>query len=204
LKSPQSFKKSAITVSAKKVVDAMAYAYYYDIPPPLVDHLHERPHQHQNLIQYLAHRPPRPEDHPNQPDVDFRDATKEYLIEIEVPGTKKPSEITVSWTGSRSLLLTGNTLRPDYGSPENTQIEDVQLQPHAGKAHLLVGERRVGPFRRYVNFPTDVENVSVTLEAGLLKIRAPKKGFAEAASTTVDVKHDHESHDLPLSPFGGV
>ncbi|EXJ78028.1 hypothetical protein A1O3_09188 [Capronia epimyces CBS 606.96] len=168
----------------------MAYAYYYDLPPPLVDHLHERRHQHENVLQYLAHRHPRPEEHPNQPDVDFRDALKEYLVEIEVPGTKKPSDLTVSWTGSRSLLVTGNSSRPDYGTAANTEVEEEKDQPHSNGVHLLVGERRIGPFRRYVNFPTEVENVSVTLEAGLLKIRAPKKGFTDAAATKVDVKHE--------------
>lgn len=168
----------------------MAYPYYYDVPPPLVDHPHERTHQHQNLLQYLSRRPPHPEAHPNQPDVDVRDAISEYFVEVEVPGTKKPSEITVSWTGSRALLLTGNTERPDYGKAENAQVEEEKPEPHSGGVHLLVGERRVGPFRRYINFPTDIENVSVTLEAGLLKIRAPKKGFSEAAATKVDVQHE--------------
>ena len=167
----------------------MAYAYYYDLPPPLVDNPHERHHQHQNLVQYLSHRRTRPEDHPNQPDVDFRDAIKEYLIEVEVPGTKKPDEVTVSWTGHRSLLLTGNTKRPDYGAAENVDVEEDKEKPEAGGVHLLVGERRVGPWRRYINFPTDVENVNVTLEAGVLKIRAPKKGFKDIADAKVDVKH---------------
>ncbi|EXJ88653.1 hypothetical protein A1O1_05584 [Capronia coronata CBS 617.96] len=168
----------------------MAYAYYYDLPPPLVDHPHERKHQHESVLQYIAHRHPRPEDHPNQPDVDFRDAIKEYLVEIEVPGTKKPSDITVSWTGPRSLLLTGTASRPDYGTPTNTEVEEEKESPHTGGVHLLVGERRIGPFRRYIHFPTDVENVSVTLEAGLLKIRAPKKGFSDAEATKVEVKHE--------------
>jgi len=168
----------------------MAYAYYYDIPPPLVDHLHERTHQHQSLIDFLGRRHPRPEERPNQPDLDFRDAVKEYLVEIEVPGTKKPSEITVSWIGSRSLLLTGNTGRPEYEVPAKTDTEADEGESHVGGPHLLVGERRIGPFRRYINFPTDVENVTVTLEAGLLKIRAPKKGYTKAAAAKVDVKHE--------------
>ncbi|KIW20459.1 hypothetical protein PV08_01034 [Exophiala spinifera] len=167
----------------------MAYAYYYDLPPPLVDNLHERHHQHQSLMQYLARRHPRPEDHPNQPDVDFRDAIKEYLVDVEVPGIKKPDEVTVAWTGSRSLLLTGGISRPDYGSPENADVEEEKDKPNVDGIHLLVGERRIGPFRRYINFPSDVENVSVTLEAGLLKIRAPKKGFSEIAEPKLDVKH---------------
>lgn len=172
-------------------MNAMAYAYYYDYPPPLVDNPHERHHQHQSMMQFLARRHPRPEDHPNQPDLDFRDAIREYIIEVEVPGIKKPEEVTVTWTGHRALLLTGKVDRPDYGTPENAQVEEEQLEPHPGGVHLLVGERRIGPFRRYINFPTDVENISVTLEAGLLKIRAPKKGFSENAATAkVDVKHE--------------
>lgn len=173
----------------------MAYAYYYDMPPPLVDSPHERHHQHQSLVQYLARRHPRPEEHPNQPDVDFRDAIQEYLVEVEVPGIKKPDEIHVAWTGTRSLLLTGSVARPDYGAPENAEVEEEKSEPRAGGIHLLVGERKVGPFRRYINFPTDVEDVSVTLEAGVLKIRAPKKGFSEAATTKVDVKHEDKQHE---------
>ncbi|KAL2412701.1 hypothetical protein ABEF95_000797 [Exophiala dermatitidis] len=183
----------------------MAFAYYYDLPPPLVDHLHERRHQHETVLQALARRHPRPEEHPNQPDVDYRDAVKEYLVEVEVPGIKKPNEVTVSWTGPRSLLITGNTARPDYGTAGNTDVEEEKENPHADGVHLLVGERRIGPFRRYINFPTDVENVSVTLEAGLLKIRAPKKGYTEAAQTKVDVKHeDHKKHTLPTLPISGA
>jgi len=183
----------------------MAYAFYYDYPPPIVDNPHERHHQHQSLVQYLSRRHPRPEDHPNQPDLDFRDAIKEYLIEVEVPGIKKPEEITVNWTGHRALLLTGKVERPDYGVAENAKVEEEQPQVHPGGVHLLGGERRVGPFRRYINFPTEVEDVSVTLEAGLLKVRAAKKGFREGTKSTVDVKHeDHKKHHLPvLASFAG-
>jgi len=159
-----------------------ATPYLYDYPPPIVDNLHERHHQHQNLLQYVGRRHPRPEDHPNAPDLDFRDAIKEYLIEVEVPGIKNPEEIKVTWTGHRALLLTGTIGRPDYGV---SLAEDE----HAGGVHLLVGERKTGPFRRYINFPTEVEDIVVTLEAGVLKIRAPKKGFSEASKTKVDVKH---------------
>lgn len=115
--------------------------------------------------QYLTRRHPRPEDHPNQPDVDLRDAIKEYLIEVEVPGIKKPEEVTVTWTGHRALLLSGKVERPDYGAAENGKIEEEQPVASAGGVHLLVGERKIGPFRRYINFPTDVEDVKVTLEA---------------------------------------
>jgi HSP20 family molecular chaperone IbpA len=105
---------------------------------------------------------------------------------VEVPGIKSPSEVTVTWTGHRALLLTGKVERPDYGM----KVEEDAATPHPGGIHLLIGERRTGPFRRYINFPTDVENVSVVLEAGLLKVRAPKKGFSAGEKGTVEVKHE--------------
>jgi len=169
----------------------MAYAYYYDLPPPIVDHPHERTHQHQSLLQYLARRHPRPELHPNAPDLDVRDAPGEYLVEIEVPGLKEPKEVHVSYTSDRSILVVGNITRPDYGYPADespaqttepttapaTKEATAGLPPHG--PYLLVGERRIGPFRRYINFPSDVENITVKLDAGVLKIRAVKKPVKE-------------------------
>jgi len=176
--------------------DSMAYAYYYDLPPPLVDHQHERPHQHQSLLQYLSHRHPRPEEHPNQPDVDIRDAVTEYLVEIEVPGIKDPKDVSVSYTSDRSILISGTVARPDYGYPEEASDQESlsrrdskgqwkEPTPHG--VHLLVGERKIGPFRRYLNFPSDVEKVTVKLDAGLLKIRAPKKAGGEDTRVAVHV-----------------
>lgn len=179
---------------------AFDYTGYYDLPPPLVDNPHERHHQHQSLVSYLARRHPRPEDYPNRPDVDIRDAIKEYLVEVELPGIKTPEEFTVTWTGHRALVLSGKVDRPDYGVAENAKVEEEQPVASAGGVHLLVGERRVGPFRRYINFPTEVENVNVTLEAGILKIRAPKKGFSEISNPPVEVKHDEHAgrkHTFP-------
>ena len=141
-------------------------------------------------MQYFAHRHPRPEDHPNQPDLDFRDLINEYLVEVEVPGIKSPEEVKVTWTGHRTLLLSGNTARPKYGAPENARAQEDQPEQHPGGVHLLVGERRIGPFRRYINFPTEVDNIAVTLEAGLLRITAEKKGYSEVSARKVEVKHE--------------
>jgi HSP20 family molecular chaperone IbpA len=123
----------------------MSYAFAYPYvayPDPLVDHPHPRTHQHQTYSQYLRHKTVRPEDNPNTPDLDFRDAIHSYLIEIEVPGIKKPEELNVTWTGQRALLVTGNVERPDYGDKENARVEEEQQVRHAGGVHLLVGERR--------------------------------------------------------------
>ena len=42
---------------------------------------------------------------------------------------------------------------------------------------LILGERRIGSFRREFNFPVDVdmEKLSAKLEAGLLTIKVPKR-----------------------------
>jgi HSP20 family molecular chaperone IbpA len=169
----------------------MAYAgYYYDFPPPLVDHIHERHHQHQNVLEYMTRRHPKPTDHPNQPDVDFRDNITEYFVEVEVPGIKNPKDISVTWTGHKALVVSGTVERPQYADEDGAVAATTGGESKKPEQHVLVGERRLGPFRRYINFPTDVENVKVSLEAGLLKIRAPKKGFSAEDGPKVDVKHD--------------
>jgi len=96
----------------------------------------------------------------------------------------------VTWTGGKTLILTGKVERPAYEVSKAAKSEEEQADQFTGGSHLMIGERRVGPFRRYITFPTDVENVSVTLEAGLLKIRAPKKEFQEGVATKIDVKHE--------------
>lgn len=158
----------------------MAYYYYgYDFPQGLVDHMHERSHQHRNLLQSLTHQKVRPEDYPNQPDVDMRDGIKEYLIEVEVPGVENADELHVNWTTSQSLIVSGDVARPeeDQAEPDPAAAKDPQSQVKQAKAHMMVGERRIGPFRRIFHFPAEVdqENLSAKLEAGLLKIRVPKK-----------------------------
>jgi HSP20 family protein len=168
----------------------MSYYYYsYDYPPPLVDHIHERTHQHRTLLDQLTRRKSLPEEHPNQPDVDLRDTPDAYLVEVEVPGVKNTEQITVHWTTSRNLIIRGGVLRPD-GSKNEDQTKDqpevdssdaqfTQDSTKKSNVHdpaLLVGERRIGPFRRIFNFPSDVDmhNLSVKLDAGLLIVRAPK------------------------------
>src|SRR5437016_4593033 len=92
----------------------MSYYYYdYNFPPPIVDHLHQRPHQHRTLFHYLAHQNPRPEDYPNRPDVDIRDAFTHYYVDVEVPGVKNPKDISVVWTSTRSLVVSGSIEPPD-------------------------------------------------------------------------------------------
>jgi len=168
----------------------MAALYYgYDFPPPIADHLHERRHQHSNFLQYLTRQHPRPEDHPNNPDIDIRDAIDAYLVEIEMPGIKDTKRVTVSWTGTRSLTVTGNVTRPEYELPimndNETGSRDAKGEYKEPPIHhapmLLVSERRVGPFRRQFVFPDEVdkEHLTAKLEAGLLRLKVPKQGHKD-------------------------
>jgi HSP20 family molecular chaperone IbpA len=178
----------------------MAYYYYgYDFPPPLVDHMHPRTHQHRNFFQYLTHQQPRPGDYPNQPDIDVRDAFTEYIVDIEVPGIKNPRDISVTWRTSRILVVSGNVVGPESGHSRTEKQENItgtidtqgdgkDPQPH--EPVLLVGERRLGPFRRYFTFPeeVDMEKLTAKLEAGVLQIRLPKKGSSAAKTGTAKVQ----------------
>ncbi|KAK8216907.1 hypothetical protein M8818_001870 [Zalaria obscura] len=180
---------------------AAYYMYGAEHFLPYVDHAHQRTHQHRNLVQYLAHLKPHPEDHPNQPDVDLRDGLHEFLIEVEVPGVKDVHELSVHWTTSRSLIISGDVSRPDEptttgpsttgdGGEKGETQDGAEAKDKPHKPVLLIGERRIGPFRRIVTFPDEVETDKVTahLEAGLLKIRVPKKDPIPVVNRKVDVK----------------
>ena len=163
------------------------------LPLPFVDRPHERTHQHRTFLQYMARQIPPPEENPNRPDVDIRDSLNEYLVEIEVPGVKSTSEITVKWTSTSSLVVLGKVGRPGWGRLKGIKKQqpaaqvvadggkDLDQISHASESYpqdesLVVGERRLGPFRRYVNFPIEIEAEGVTakLEAGLLTLKVPK------------------------------
>jgi HSP20 family molecular chaperone IbpA len=179
----------------------MSYYYYgYEFPPPIVDHVHQRTHQHRNLFQYLTHQNPRPEDYPNRPDCDIRDAFTHYFVDVEVPGVKNPKDITVVWTSTRSLVVSGSIEAPDTAytttvtvKPENvTGTRDAEgdwkeRAPH--EPELLIGERKMGPFRRHFTFPEEVnmEMLAARLDAGLLRIRVPKKGMTATKPEKVTV-----------------
>lgn len=63
---------------------------------------------------------------------------------------------------------------PDKGSA-GSLTEDGHLPPY-----LLIGERRIGTFRREFHFPVDVdmEHLEAKLEAGLLRVKVPKKSHS--------------------------
>jgi HSP20 family molecular chaperone IbpA len=156
--------------------------YSHDVAPPLVDHLHERVHQHRSLFQYLTNKSPNPKMYPNHPDIDIRDTKTEYVIEMEVPGLDDPKEIACRWTGLQSLVVSGSIQRPEIATASvNTEAgtgdpKTENVLPDSAEAYLLVGERRIGEFQRHFYFPVEVvmEKLEAKLHAGVLRIRVPK------------------------------
>jgi HSP20 family molecular chaperone IbpA len=185
---------------------AHPYAYY-EPPLQLVDHPRERLHQHNTFLGVVARKDPDQKAYPNHPDVDISDAIGYYLIELEAPGIKSADSIALNWTSWRSLVVAGSSFRswePDTSANPRTtsnghragesadrsdldasalkgskvKVNDVndQLPPF-----LVVGERRIGSFRREFHFPVDivVEKVEAKLEAGLLRVSVPKKSHMD-------------------------
>jgi HSP20 family molecular chaperone IbpA len=181
-------------------------------PYRLVDHPHERPHQHQSFLASIAHRKVDPSHLPNRPDVDICDNLTSYEIDIEIPGVTDPDAIQIDWLSWKTLIVTGNTYRPIYvdgklmwrpftpamapanpdnitgtAAASNTSMEVLDnesmnvttesLPAPAATSYLVVGERRVGYFRREFNFPERVEmnNLEATLKGGLLHLTIPKE-----------------------------
>jgi HSP20 family molecular chaperone IbpA len=175
----------------------------YEPPLELVDHQHERLHQHNTFLGVMTRREPDQKSYPNHPDVDISDAITHYLIELEVSGIKNAETITLNWTSFRSLVVAGSTFRSwepktstNLNMAKNGEItkdagDSVDLDSKAFKDHrdqshdvsqdhppyLIVGERRIGSFRREFYFPVDIDvgKVEARLEAGLLCVKVPRK-----------------------------
>lgn len=162
--------------------------YAYSPPPSIVDHAHAREHQHQTYLQWLARRQPDERNFPNYPDCDIRDAISHYLIDVECPGVKDSVDIHCQWTSSRHLTVSGSVSRPEYVResedafalmPMLCRESEIPAQAQEGAhkpPYVIVGERRIGSFRRNFTFPVEIEQQQMTarLEAGLLRIKLPK------------------------------
>jgi HSP20 family molecular chaperone IbpA len=186
---------------------AVSYANpYASYEPPLefVDHQHERLHQHNTFLGVIARKRPDQKIYPNHPDVDISDAITYYLIEVEVPGIKDAGAITLNWTSFKSLVVAGSTFRswdpktsvdPKLANDGEKTKNGVGLDVRAFKdakdkandvndewpPYLVVGERRIGSFRREFHFPVDIDvgKVEAILMAGLLCIKVPRKSHMD-------------------------
>jgi HSP20 family molecular chaperone IbpA len=187
----------------------MAFANPYALyEPPLefVDHQHERLHQHNTFLGVLGRKRPDQKTYPNHPDVDISDAITHYLIELEVPGVKDAEAFTINWTSFKSLVVAGSTFRSWEPKAAKVDPESVAESEKAAKngigldvkalkdakdkaeeasdewpPYLIVGERKIGSFRREFHFPVeiDVKKVEARLEAGLLRIYIPRKSHMD-------------------------
>jgi HSP20 family molecular chaperone IbpA len=176
----------------------------YEPPLEFVDHQHERLHQHNTFLGVIARKRPDQKTYPNHPDVDISDAIIYYLIEVEVPGIKDAGAIALNWTSFKSLVVAGSTFRswepktslnPELATDGEKTKNSVDLDVRALKdtkdkandvndqwpPYLVVGERRIGSFRREFHFPVDIDvgKVEATLEAGLLCIKVPRKSHMD-------------------------
>jgi HSP20 family molecular chaperone IbpA len=181
---------------------------YYEPPLLLVDHPRERLHQHNTFLGVVARKNPDQKAYPNHPDVDISDAVCHFLIELEVPGIKDADSIALNWTSRRSLVVAGSSFRSwepdtsaDYRTTSNgdgarktadrvdldaSVLNDSKLKNDNVNDELppflVIGERRIGSFRREFHFPVDivVEKVEAKLEAGLLRVSVPKKSHMDS------------------------
>jgi HSP20 family molecular chaperone IbpA len=185
-----------------------SYPYYFT--PPLVDHLHERSHQHQTLFQSIFHQSPHPKENPNFPDVDVSEYPAAYCVEIEVPGVQKAEDVRVHLYGNHSMVISGEVVRhipsglritdqtedgsehdhkSDQNSGDGNKVSSSKAKPATGPL-MLVGERRLGYFRRMFYFPHPVDHhkgVKANLQAGVLTLIVQKKYGKDFESQKVDV-----------------
>ncbi|SMR51609.1 unnamed protein product [Zymoseptoria tritici ST99CH_3D1] len=122
---------------------AMALVYNYAPPTLVVDHPHDRLHQHNSFLGVLARRNADPKAHPNYADMDILDTEDLYRIDIEVPGVHDPSSIKLQWENWRFLVVSGETKRSweivDNGENEmqEQRVPDDQSDVLNGDLHRM-------------------------------------------------------------------
>ncbi|KAM6505275.1 hypothetical protein FSOLCH5_014506 [Fusarium solani] len=115
-----------------------------------------------------------------QPKFDIRETGEAYELHGELPGISKEN-VHIEFTGPQTMLIRGKTERtytagtpPCSPSPHDTGTEATEKEKP--KAKFWLSERSVGEFSRSFNFPTPVDQASVTasFKDGILNIVAPK------------------------------
>ncbi|RPB16070.1 HSP20-like chaperone, partial [Morchella conica CCBAS932] len=121
------------------------------------------------------------------PRFDVQETAVEYVLEGEFPGLSNKSKLDIQFTDHKTLSVRGvlekkvleqnkSCERPSGPAPISTKKIVIENTP-TNKVKTWVSERAFGPFQRTFSFPgvIDIEDVSASLEAGLLRIRVPKK-----------------------------
>lgn len=78
-----------------------------------VDHPYEQQSKPMRFLRGFSRKRSKQKTIPTRPTTDIRDAGSHYMMEVEAPGVKDESSITLYWTTPRSLVVAGNTFRPE-------------------------------------------------------------------------------------------
>jgi HSP20 family molecular chaperone IbpA len=165
---------AAVPYSQSSIMAGMWFPFADPTGLPTADYPHQRLHQHQTLLRHIAGKAPNPDRNPNYPDLDLIDNIEHYLIEVELPGVKRPEDVKCKRTSATSLIVYGEINRTPIESDTSQANGDAEAKDGP---YLVIGERRIGTFRRQIHFPLSVsmEEMTAELDAGLLTIRIPKK-----------------------------
>lgn len=148
------------------------------------------------------------------PRIDTQESTKNFYIDVELPGLESEDKITLRWIGSRTLLVKAAVERkgtpedevaPKEGSvgpPQRDAAAAAQKPEADNKAqikssadektpavYLTLGERHIGLYGRAFDFPVNVDREKTTaeLKAGVLRITVPKAEDMYKFEATVSV-----------------
>jgi HSP20 family molecular chaperone IbpA len=175
----------------------------YTTPTELANRPHGRPHQHDTFFGVVLRKEPGQKAYPNHPDVDIRDVSSHYIVDVDLPGVDDPNSILLSWISRRSLTVSRSTSRAGHqekaessaargfkaaaGDSDSVEgktplVHDSEIDEPKDSWHnellpwLALEEQRTGSFRRDFYFPidADMKKAKATLGVGLLRIKVPK------------------------------
>jgi HSP20 family molecular chaperone IbpA len=148
------------------------------------------------------------------PRIDIRETPEKYYIDIELPGLRSTSDLTIKWTNPSVIVVRGainrnRTLEEEsaikaastgyLNEKENGKnasakknAQENQKEEDNHHIHFLRQERRIGSFMRVFNFATDVDHdtLNATLRYGLLSIVVSKKPHVDMRNKHIKVEVD--------------
>lgn len=149
------------------------------------------PHIHNPFVG--QHKVTLPYNYIHSPPVDIRETATDFYLDLELPGVADSSSVNIQWTSSRTFVVEGSITRPGIegesasagpSNATNGQAKATEEKPADSStntaAHdndIILSERLTGKYVRNFDFPVDVDikGMKAKLEAGLLRIRVPKK-----------------------------
>jgi HSP20 family molecular chaperone IbpA len=167
------------------------------------DRPHGRPRQPDTFFGVVLRKEPSQKAYPNHLDVDIRDVSNHYIVDVDLPGVDDPNSILLSWISRRSLTVSRSTFRASHqgrvGSPDvrgfkaaagdsdsvegkTPLVHDSETDEPRDSWHnellpwLALEEQRTRSSRRDFYFPIDADmsKTKATLGVGLLHLKVPK------------------------------